>query len=612
MKKKQFKAESKKLLDLMINSIYSNKDIFLRELISNGSDAIDKLYYESLTNHDIKVNKKKLEIRLSIDKENRLLTISDNGCGMTCDELEENLGTIAKSGSLLFKEEKDKKKNIDIIGQFGVGFYSSFMVSDKVKVMSKSFKEDKAYCWESEGASGYTISECDKSDVGTTIVLHIMEDRDEENYSKYLEEYTIREIVKKYSDYIRYPIVMYESDKKKDTLNSMKPLWKKDKKKTSDEEYENFYTEKFNDYEKPLKVISLNTEGLTSYDALLFIPSHIPYDFYTKEYEKGLQLYASGVMIMDKCKDLIPDYFSFVKGIVDTDDLSLNISREILQHDPKLKTIANNIEKKIKKELLDMLKNDKENYVKFFKAFGNGIKYGIYSSYGMKKEFLQDLLLFNSSKGDEMITLENYVSNMKEGQDKIYYAMGETVDKINLLPQVDRFKEKDLEVLYLTDSIDEFVLQMMVNFDNKTFVNIASGEVDLDSEEEKEALKKLNEDSKDLLGAMREYIPAVESVRFTNKLKNHPVCLTTEGNISTNMEKTLNEMPMDEKVKAKTILEINDKHPIAKKLESLYKKDKEELEKYTKVLYAQAKLTSGLTIDNPTEISNLICDIIAK
>ncbi|MGN0974202.1 MAG: molecular chaperone HtpG [Bacilli bacterium] len=612
MKKKQFKAESKKLLDLMIHSIYSNKEIFLRELISNGSDAIDKLYYESLTNHDIKVNKKKLGINIDINKDKRLLTISDTGCGMTKDELEDNLGTIAKSGSLLFKEENKMKKDIDIIGQFGVGFYSAFMVSDNVKVISKSYKEEQAHSWESDGADGYIIKDDEKDDIGTTIILKIKEDTEEENYSKYLEEYTIKDIIKKYSDYIRYPITM-KNDDKKEAINSMKPLWKKDKKKITEEEYNNFYSEKFNDFEKPLKTISLNTEGLTSYNALLFIPSHIPYDFYTKEYEKGLQLYASGVMIMDKCKDLIPDYFSFVKGVVDSDDLSLNISREILQQDPKLKTIANSIEKKIKKELLDMLENDKENYIKFFKAFGNSIKYGIYSSYGMKKEFLQDLLLFDSSKKDTMITLKDYVANMKEDQDKIYYATGESVDKINMLPQVDKFKEKDIDVLYLTDNIDEFVLQMMMNYDNKSFVNISSGDIDLDSEEEKENLKKLNEENKDLFEDMKKYIAEVESVRFTNRLKNHPVCLSTEGGISTSMEKTLNEMPIDEKVKAKTILEINDKHPIVKKLEKLHKnKDTEELKKYSKVLYAQAKLIEGLSLDNPTEISNLICEIIAK
>ena len=621
--KKQFKAESKKLLDLMINSIYTNQEIFLRELISNASDAIDKLYYLSLTNKDVKVNKEDLKIHLSVDKENRTLTISDNGIGMNKEELEENLGTIAKSGSSLFKEEMTKKDNIDIIGQFGVGFYSSFMVASKVSVLSRKFDSDKAYLWESTGVDGYQIKEATKDTIGTIITLTLKEGSE---YDSFLEEYKLRSIVKKYSDYISYPITMmvthehkkedseeYEKHTEEETLNSMIPLWKKDKKDIKDSDYQQFYHDKFFDYEDSIKVIHSSVEGKCTYTTLLYIPSHASYDFYSKEYEKGLQLYANGVLIMDKCKELLPDYFSFVKGLVDTSDLSLNISREMLQQDKNLGLIASNIEKKIKKELETMLKEERDNYEKFFKAFGMQLKFGIYNSYGMKKEELADLLMFTSSKDKKMITLKEYVSNMKENQDKIYYACGETVDKIDMLPQVEQLKDKGYVVLYLTDYIDEFVMKVMNNYDGKNFVNASSGEVDLDTKEEKEELTKKNEEYKDIFKVMKDTLKDnITDVRFTHRLKNHPVCLVSEGNVSIEMEKVMNAMPTDDKVKANTILEINENHEISKKLEKLYQSDKQELEKYTKVLYAQARLIEGLPIENPTEISNLVCEILSK
>ncbi len=621
--KKQFKAESKKLLDLMIHSIYTNKEIFLRELVSNASDAIDKLYYLSLTNKDVKVKKSDLKIRLIADKEKRTLTISDNGIGMNKEELEENLGTIARSGSLLFKEQMEKKKNIDIIGQFGVGFYSSFMVADKVSVISRKFDSKTAYLWESTGADGYQIKETEMDTIGTTIILNL---KDGEEYDQFLEEYRLRQIIKKYSDYISYPITMLTTHqhKKEDseeveehteevTLNSMVPIWKKDKKSIKNEDYQTFYHDKFFDYEDSIRVIHSSVEGKCTYTTLLFIPAHAPYDFYTKEYEKGLQLYANGVLIMDKCKELLPDYFSFVKGLVDTSDLSLNISREMLQQDKNLELIASNIEKKIKKELETMLEEDREKYETFFKAFGMQLKFGIYNSYGMKKDELQDLLLFYSSTEKKLITLKEYISHMKEGQDKIYYACGETVDKIDMLPQVEQIKDKGYEVLYLTEYVDEFVMQVLNEYEGKKFTNASSGELDLDTEEEKKELKEKNESYKDIFAVMKDTLKdEISDVRLTHRLKNHPVCLVSEGNVSLEMEKVINAMPTDEKVKAKTILEINENHEISKKLEKLYKKDKKELEKYTKVLYAQARLIEGLPIENPTEISNLVCEFLAK
>ena len=627
MGNKQFNAESKRLLDLMINSIYTNKEIFLRELISNASDAMDKLYYRSLTDKKLKVNQKDLKIRIDLDKEKRILTITDNGCGMTEEELDKNLGTIAKSGSLNFKEENEKKKDIDIIGQFGVGFYSAFMVSDLVTVESKSVDSNKAYCWKSKGVEGYSIEPYEKEEIGTKITLHIKEDSEEEKYSQFLESYTIQEIIKRYSDYIRYPIQMelehshkkegteneYEQVKEIETINSMTPIWKKNKKKIKEEEYESFYTEKFHDYEKPLKVIHTAVEGQYKYNSLLYIPSHLPYDYYTKEYEKGLQLYANGVLIMEKCEDLLPDYFGFVKGLVDSEDLSLNISREMLQHDRQLRVIARNIENKIKSELENMLKNDRDKYEQFFMNFGLQLKYGTYDNYGMNKDKLKDLLLFYSSKEKKFVTLKEYVEIMKEDQKVIYYACGETVDKIDLLPQVEVLKDKGYEILYLTDNVDEFVFQILMNYEEKTFQNICSDNLDLDSEEEKEELKKANEENKEMFEAMKDAIKdEVQNIRFTHRLKNHPVCLSSEGAISVEMEKTLNAMPNNQGIKAQTVLEINEKHEIAKKLKELYQEDKKKLEKYTKVLYAQARLIEGLAIENPTEISNLVCEIIAK
>ena len=626
MKKKQFKAESKKLLDLMINSIYSNKEIFLRELISNASDAIDKLYYRSLTDRKVKLDKEDFFIKIDLDKENRTLTVTDNGCGMSSLELEENLGTIAQSGTLLFKEE-NKKKDMEIIGQFGVGFYSAFMVSDKIEVISKKYGDEKAYIWESEGASGYTIEECQKDQYGTSVIVHLKNDDDNEEYSKYLDTFTIEGLVKKYSDYIKYPIKIdiehkdlkegtkdeYETHVHEETINSMIPLWKKDKKEVKDEEYERFYMDKFYDYEKPLRIINSNVEGQCSYNALLFIPSKAPFDFYTKDYEKGLELYSNGVLIMDKCSELLPDYFSFVKGIIDTPDVSLNISREILQQNKQVSIIAKSIESKIRKELENMLSESREEYEKFFKIFGMQLKFGIYNGYGVNKDTLKDLIMFYSSTEKKLVTLKEYVSRMKEKQEKIYYACGETVDKIDLLPQVEAVKDKGIEILYLTEYVDEFALQVLMEYDKKQFVNISSENMDLETEEEKEELKKNNEDNKEMFSIMKETLKdQVKDIRFTKKLKNHPVCLTSEGQVSIEMEKVINAMPTDEKVKAETILEINEKHPIVDKLKNLYNTDKEELKKYTKILYSQARLIEGLPIDNPTEISNLICEIISN
>lgn len=626
MKKKAFKSESKRLLDLMINSIYTNKDIFLRELISNASDAIDKLYYRSLTDKNIKVKQKDLEIHIDYDKDARTLTIEDTGIGMTEDELEKNLGTIAQSGSLNFKENMTKQDKIDIIGQFGVGFYSAFMVSDCIEVTTKSVDSDKAYRWVSTGAEGYSIEECDKKTTGTKISLHLKPDTEDENYSDYLEEYQLKELIKKYSDYIRYPIKMevtkcelkdeekqeYEDKKEIETVNSMIPLWKKSKKDVKDEEYNNFYMDKFNDFDTPLKVIATSVEGICSYKGLLFIPSHAPYDYYTKDYEKGLSLYANGVLIMDKCADLLPDYFSFVKGVVDSEDLSLNISREILQKSKSLSLIAKNIESKVRKELETMLKEDREKYVEFFKTFGVQLKYGIYNNYGVDKDKLKDLIMFYSSKKEKLITLKEYVESMKEGQEKIYYAAGSSIAKIDSLPQVEQVKDKDYDILYLTDYVDEFAITAIVEYEDKKFANVENGDLDLETEEEKESTKKTNEENEDLLKEMQKEIKEVKEVRFTNKLKTHPVCLTTEGDVSIEMQKVFDAMPNDMGIKAQTVLEINDKHPIANKLKDLYKNDKEEFNKYTKILYSEAKIIAGLPIDNPTEISNLICEVISK
>lgn len=619
MVKRQFKAESKKLLDLMINSIYTNKEIFLRELISNASDALDKLSYESLTNKKLKMDKKKLGIKISIDKEKRLLTISDNGIGMDKDELAENLGTIAKSGSLAFKEALEKKNNTNIIGQFGVGFYSSFMVADKVVVESKKAGSQDAYKWVSTGADGYEITPIDKEENGTKITLHIKENEKEENYDDYLEDFKVQSLIKKYSDYIRYPIKMdtIDEETKKvtetDAINSMVPLWKKNKKKIKEEEYFNFYQDKFFDYAKPLKVIHTSAEGLVSYDALMFIPANPPYDFYTKEYKKGLELYSNGVLIMDKCEDLLPDYLNFVKGVVDSPDLSLNISREMLQQNRQLKIIAKNIEKKILKELTNMLDNERDKYEAFFKTFGVNIKYGVYDNYGAKKDDLKDLIIFYSSKEKKNVTLKEYVSRMGKDDDTIYYACGETIDKIDMMPQVESLKEKKKEVLYLTDYVDEFVLKMLDKYEDKKFVNISSNDFDLSSEEEKETLKKKNEEAKEMFDYMKKELGnEVSQIRFTNKLKKHPLCLTSEGNITAQMQKVINAMPTDEHIDVKLVLEINEDHPIAKKIEDLYKTDKETLKKYTKILYDEARLIEGLPVENPTELSNLVCEFLSK
>lgn len=624
MKKREFKTESKRVLDLMINSIYTNKEIFLRELISNASDALDKLYYLSLTNKDIKVKKNDLEIKIDLDKEARTLTITDNGCGMTEDELENNLGVIAESGSLHFKEENDGKDDVNIIGQFGVGFYSAFMVSDKVVVESKSYKDEDSHIWESTGVDGYTISKGKKETTGTKITLYLKKDTEDYNYSDFLTEYKIRSIIKKYSDYISYPIkMMVENTRKKEdsdeyetyteeaTLNSMVPLWKKDKKNIKNEEYNNFYQDRFHDYEEPLKVLHFNMEGNVNFTALLFIPSHAPYDFYSKEYEKGLALYTNGVLIMDKCSDLLPDYFSFVKGVIDTEDIPLNISRETLQDNKNIKLIAKSIESKIKKELLSMLSDERDKYEEFYKAFGMGLKFGIYNDYGINKDKLSDLVMFYSSNDKKLTTLKEYTERMKEGQESIYYACGESVDKIDMMPQVESVKDK-YEVLYLTEYVDEFTIITLAKYNSKKFVNVSSENTDISTEEEKKHINEINDNNKDMLSSMKDLLgDSVKEVKFTSKLKNHPVCLTTEGEVSTSMEKVINSMPTGEKIKASEVLEINSNHKIADKLKELYKDNKEEFEKYTKVIYFEARLIEGLPIDNPTEMSNLMCDIMA-
>ena len=630
MKKKAFKAESKKLMDLMINSIYTNKEIFLREIISNASDAIDKLHYMSLTDKDIKVDTSKFNIHITPDKASKTLTISDNGIGMTEEELENNLGTIAKSGSSDFKENNEHKENIDIIGKFGVGFYSAFMVANKVEVISKKYGTDKASKWISSGIDGYEIEPATKENYGTDIILYLKDDTEDEKYSKYLEEYEISTLIKKYSDYITYPITMYETHKhlkpKKDekdpdeyeehteleTLNSLIPIWKKDKSKITDEEYNTFYSDKFFDYEEPIAHIHTKAEGTIEYTSLVYIPSHAPFDYYTKEYEKGLQLYSNGVLITDKCSDLLPDYFSFVKGVVDSPDLSLNISRETLQQNRILKTIANSIESKIKKELETMRDEDRAKYEKFYTAFGMQIKYAVYNNYGIDKDKVKDLVMFISSNDKKYTTLKEYVSRMKEDQKDIFYACGESVDKIDLLPQVEAAKEKGYEILYCTEYVDEFALMTLRSYEEKEFKNVCSENANLETEEEKKELEEKNTEAKEMFTFMQEAIPDVKAIKFTNKLKNHPVCLSSEGDISVEMEKTMKNMPFDNGVTANKVLEINENHEIAKKIKDLYANNKEELKNYTKILYAEARLIEGLSIENPTEISNLICEYLAK
>lgn len=620
--KKQFKAESKKLLDMMINSIYTHKEIFLRELISNASDAVDKLYFRSLTDDSVNLSKDDFKIIITPDKDAGTLTIEDNGCGMTAEELENNLGTIAKSGSLDFKKNMDEKSDVEIIGQFGVGFYSAFMVADKVTVLSKAFGEEKANLWVSEGADGYTIEEAEKETAGTVITLYFKEDTEEDNYSDYLDTYRLTSIVKKYSDYIRYPVMMdvtttkpsedkegeYEQVTETKTLNSMIPLWRKNKSEITEEEYNSFYSDKFYDFEKPAKVIHSKVEGQATYDALLYIPKRAPYDYYTKNFEKGLALYSNGVLIMDKCPDLLPDYFSFVKGLVDSADLSLNISREVLQHDYQLRLIAKTVEKKIKQELTTMLRKDRETYEEFFKAFGAQLKYGLYENYGANKETLQDLLMFVSSYEDKFATLSEYVERMKEGQENIYYACGETKSKIDMLPQVEAVKDKGFEILYFTENVDEFAIQMLMKYEDKGFVNVCADKLDLDTDEEKEALKKENDDAKDMLAKMKAYLgDSVKEVRFTNALKNHVSCLTSEGMLSTEMEKVLNAMPGATGIKAETVLEINASHPVAARLKCI---DDEKLKKYTKLLYMQARLIGGLSIEDPAEFCTLVSELM--
>ena len=627
MAKKQFKAESKKLLDMMINSIYTHKEIFIRELISNASDALDKLYFKKMSEHTDFL-KDDFYIEIKVDKEKKTIEIIDNGIGMSKDELENNLGVIAKSGSLDFKKENVKAEDIDVIGQFGVGFYSAFMVAKKITVQSKADGADTAYKWVSSGVDGYTISECEKESNGTSITLEIKDDTENEKYSDFLEEYRIRGLVKKYSDYIRYPIKMevekqvaienddneaepkYETKKEVETLNSMVPLWHKNKNEITNEEYEQFYKDRFHDYEEPIKVIHSKTEGQVTYDSLLFIPKRPPYDFYTKDYEKGLALYTSGVMIMEKCKDLLPDHYSFVKGLVDSADLSLNISREILQHDRQLKIIAKAIDKKITSELKKMLSNERQSYEEFFKAFGVQLKFGVYNEYGAHKDTLKDLLIYISSNEEKYTTLAEYVMRMKDSQDTIYYACGESVDKIKLLPQIEAVKAKGYEILYMTDNVDEFAIQMLMEFDGKKFKNICDGNLDLDTDEEKEKLNKKNEDEKEKLEFMKEALDDfVKEVKYTDKLTSSAVCLSSDGYLSMEMEKILKQMPNNNgMMKAEIVLEINSDHLVNEKINKLYKDDKDTLKKFTKLLYYQARLISGLEIDNPQEFSNLICE----
>jgi molecular chaperone HtpG len=625
MRKKQFKAESKKLLDMMINSIYTHKEIFLRELISNASDATDKLYFKSLTDGSISASKDDLKIRIELDKENRTLTLSDCGIGMTAEELETNLGTIAKSDSLNFKQENEGAEGIDdveVIGQFGVGFYSSFMVADKVEVISKALGSDEANKWVSEGADGYTIEPCEKAERGTTVILHIKDNTENDSFDEYLEQYTIQELVKKYSDYIRYPIVMdmtsqvpdpdnegeYITEINDEVLNSQVPLWRKSKSEIKEEEYSEFYKQKFFDYNDPALVIHSKTEGQATFDALMFIPKNAPFDFYSKDYEKGLALYTNGVMIMEKCADLLPDYFSFVKGLVDSADLSLNISREILQHDHQLKIIAKAIDKKIKSELAKLLKNDREKYEEFFKTFGIQLKWGVYADYGMNKDGLKDLLIFKSSNGG-FATLKEYRERMADSQDKIYYACGESEEKIALLPQCEAVKEKGFEVLYFTDDVDEFAIQMLMEYDGKQFANILKDDVDLSTDAEKEAAQKKNEEAKELLDKMKDILGGeVSSIKLTNNLGSHAVSLSAEGYVSLEMAKVLSQMPgANEGVKAQLVLEINSNHPICDKLREA---DDETLAKYTKILYSQARLIAGLAIDNPTELADSIVELM--
>ena len=630
---KQFKAESKRLLDMMINSIYTHKEIFLRELISNASDAIDKLYFKSLTDDKVDMNKDDFKIEITADKENKVLTISDNGIGMTADELENNLGIIANSGSFKFKNENEKTDDVDIIGQFGVGFYSAFMVAKEVEVRSKAYGSDKAYMWKSSGADGYTIEECDKDSVGTEIRLTLKDDTETECYDEYLEASTIKELVKKYSDYIRFTIKMdvektkrkadakeddysddaYETVIENETLNSMVPLWRKNKNELKPEDYNNFYKEKFFDYTDPLKYIHSKIEGTVTYDSLLFIPARAPFNFYSKDYEKGLQLYSSGVLISDKCADLLPDYFSFVRGLVDSADLSLNISREMLQHDHQLKTIAKSIEKTIKSELKKMLNNEREKYEQFWKTFGIQIKFGVYDNYGRDKDAVEDLLMFTSSHENKLTTLDEYVSRMKEEQKYIYYAAGDSVEKIQALPQTELLRDKGYEILYLTDNVDEFAVKVLMRHGDKEFRNVSEGDLGIDTEAEKEETKKLAEENKDMLSFITAALDGkVKETKISDKLKSHPVCISSSGQISLEMEKILNQNPQNEKVKSEKVLEINPNHKIFAAMQKLYGEDKEKFKDYASILYDQALLIEGMQIEDPVEFSNKICALMAE
>jgi len=636
MPKKQFKAESKRLLELMINSIYTHKEIFLRELISNASDATDKLYYKSIT-ENLGLSRGEFEINLIPDKAARTLTITDNGIGMNKDELEQNLGIIARSDSNLFKQNQNTDnagEEISVIGQFGVGFYSAFMVAKKVVVESKPYGSAEANRWTSEGADGYTVEPCDKADTGTTITLFIKDDTDEENYGEFLEQYRLKNLVKKYSDYIRYPIKMemkksrlkehehneneeheheYEDYTELETLNSMTPIWKKNRSELTDEDYFAFYKDKFMDFTEPVSVIHDKAEGQATYSALMFIPKKAPFDYYTKEYEKGLQLYSSGVMITEKCAELLPDHFSFVKGLVDSEDLSLNISREMLQHDRQLKVIAKGIDRSIRSELKKTLQNDRAKYTAFWEAFGTQIKFGIYNGFGSNNEALRDLLVFRSSGGDGLVTLSEYTDRMKENQDAIYYAAGETVQRIDSLPQVETLKDKGFEILYLTDNVDEFCLQMLGEYKEKPFKSVQSADLEVLDDAEKEEVRKINESSKDIFAVMKDALgDKVTDVRASKRLKNHPVCLTSSGVLSTQMEKVLNAMPTERKAKADKILEINSAHPIFAKLQRLYDSDKDSLKTYADIMYNQALLIEGMPVENPSAFVAQMCGLMAS
>ena len=602
MEKKQFKSESKRMLDLMIHSIYTNRDIFLRELISNSSDAIDKIYYKALTDKSISFNKDNYFINIHIDKENRILKIEDTGIGMTEDDLENNLGVIAQSGSLKFKKENELDDEHGIIGQFGVGFYSAFLVADKVTVISRALNSGEAYKWESEGADGYTIEKTNKETVGTEIILRVKENNDDENFDKYLDEYNIQSLIKKYSDFIRYPIKMeltkskpkegseneYEEYKEIETINSMVPLWKKNKTQLKDEDYNNFYLEKHYGFDTPLSHLHISVDGAVSYNSILFIPERAPYDFYSKEYEKGLELYSNGVLIMNRCADLLPDYFGFVKGVVDSEDLSLNISREILQHDRQLRLIAKNIKTKIKNELKSMLKNNREKYEKFYNSFGRQLKYGVYSEFGANGDVLEDLLMFYSSKEKKLVTLDEYLERMQENQKYIYYAVGSSIDRIEKLPQTELLLDKGYEILYFKEDVDEFAIKMLNSYKEKEFKSVSSGDLGIEPEDKKELSEEETKETGNILDAMRETLSnRVKAVKASKILKNHPVCLSAEGEVTIEMEKILSAMPNNEGVKAEKVLEINTNHDVFKALKNAYENDKEKFNLYTNLLYTE-------------------------